>query len=208
MIGRLRGRIVDEGPTSRGALLLDVGGVGYEVMAPLGTTGRLGGEAEAVVTLHVHTHVREDALELYGFASLDEREVFRVLLGISNVGPKLALAVLGAVSVNELATSVARGDTGSLTKIPGIGKKTAERLVLELKGKLTPTSAVTPLRAAAPAPAEAKGGNAEVLRATLVRMGWKPAEAERAVGTLAQSRDLEAVPIGELVREALAVLSR
>ena len=195
MIGRLRGRIAATEPD--GGVLVDVGGVGYELEAPLGTVGRLSTDGDGFVTLHVHTHVREDALELFGFATAEERTAFRTLLGITKVGPRLALAVLGAVSVRELAELVETGQSGRLTKIPGVGKKTAERMVLELRGKLAPIAAVS----ARPRPVPSAQGT--VLQEALVRMGFKQTEAERAVASLA---DLER-PMGELLREALAALS-
>jgi Holliday junction DNA helicase RuvA len=203
LIGRLVGRVVDD---DDGNLLVDVQGVGYEVVAPLGTRGRLAPDANGAVTLFVHTHVREDALSLFGFATSHERTAFRVLIGISNVGPKLALAVLGFVAVDELGSLVARGDVGKLTTIPGVGKKTAERLVLELKGKLPSTPAPTP--SVGPANTTTTGGKSELLLGALVRMGYRPAEAERAVAALAQVRSLDEAALGELVREALALLAR
>jgi Holliday junction DNA helicase RuvA len=203
LIGRLVGRVVDD---DDGNLLVDVQGVGYEVVAPLGTRGRLAPDANGAVTLFVHTHVREDALSLFGFATSHERTAFRVLIGISNVGPKLALAVLGFVAVDELGSLVARGDVGKLTTIPGVGKKTAERLVLELKGKLP--SAPTPAPNLGPANTATTGGKSELLLGALVRMGYRPAEAERAVTALAQARSLDEAALGELVREALALLAR
>jgi Holliday junction DNA helicase RuvA len=218
LIGRLTGAIVEEG--EGGVLVVDVSGVGYEVIAPLGTRGRLNespllglarepaGSPDARVTLYVHTHVREDALQLFGFASLEEREAFRILIGISNVGPKLALSLLGSITVGDLAAAVARGDSGNLTKIPGVGKKTAERLVLELKGKLNPSSpAAAPKRTGAEAPPK-PSNNVELLTGALTRMGYRPQEAERAIATLGAARDLEGTPLGELVREALALLSK
>jgi len=203
LIGRLTGRILEE--TDDGTVVVDVSGVGYEVTAPLGTRGRLGPDPAAHVTLFIHTHVREDAISLFGFATEYERTAFKTLIGIANVGPKLALSVLGAIAVNELAIAVTRGETAKLTAIPGVGKKTAERLILELKGKLAPTTSVGPLAASAAAP---QGGKADVVLSTLTRMGFRPSEAERAVATLAQARPLEDVPLGDLVREALAILSR
>lgn len=204
MIGRLTGRIVEDSDGS--TLVVDVLGVGYEVSVPLGTRGRLGADSAASVTLYIHTHVREDTFALYGFASTDERDTFRTLIGISNVGPKLAMSVLGAVSVHELATLVGRGEVTKLVAIPGVGKKTAERLVLELKGKLATIAA---LPAGADQPAQpTPGGAADMVVSALTRMGFRPAEAERAVATLGQSRDLGATPLGDLVRDALALLSR
>lgn len=203
MISRLTGRVIEE---DGGGLTVDVGGVGYEVTVPLGTLGRLGRTAASdVLTLFIHTHVREDAFQLFGFSSSSEREVFRTLIGISNVGPKLALSVLSAVTVDELAQAVGRQELGKLVAIPGVGKKTAERLVLELKGKLE----VTPGRAVSgPVGPPPSTPAAEQLVATLTRMGFRPAEAERAVTTLSQTRDLTQLPMAELLRDALAVLSR
>lgn len=186
--------------------MIDVGGVGYEVRVPIGTRGRLAASGTETATLHVHTHVREDALELFGFASSLERDTFRTLIAISNIGPKLGVAILGSMAVRDLAVVVARGDVGKLTTIPGVGKKTAERLVLELKGKL-PLDAPVEIAPAGQAPAPT-GAKAETLTATLVRMGFRPAEAERAVASLAQSKSLEEIPMGDLVRESLALLSR
>jgi Holliday junction DNA helicase RuvA len=201
LIGRLAGRIVDDG--ADGMLVLDVGGVGYEVMVPLGTVGRLVA-SDGVVTLFVHTHVREDALLLYGFASLEDRAAFRLLTGISAIGPKIAMSILGSLSLSDLAVAVTRGETARLTKIPGVGKKTAERIALELKDKLLgPKVALTmPNAAAIPAPT----AKAELIHGALTRMGFRPAEAERAIASLGSR--VESAPIGELVRDALAVLSK
>lgn len=201
MIGRLAGRIVDDG--ADGMLVVDVGGVGYEVMVPLGTVGRLVA-TDGVVTIFVHTHVREDALLLYGFASLEDRAAFRLLTGISAIGPKIAMSILGSLSLSDLAVAVTRGETARLTKIPGVGKKTAERIVLELKDKLLgPKVALTmPNAAAIPAPT----AKAELIHGALTRMGFRPAEAERAIASLGAR--VESAPIGELVRDALAVLSK
>ncbi len=202
MIGRLTGRVVEE--AGDGALVLDVGGVGYEVAAPLGTLGRATADAAGVVSLHVHTHVREDALLLYGFATADDKAVFRALISVSNVGPKIALAILGGLAAPELAAVVARGDTAKLTQVPGIGKKTAERIVLELKDKLGGiVQAHAP--ASAPRPA-AQSSQAEVLVRALTGMGFRQVEAERAVTALGSRVD--SAPMGELVREALASLAR
>src|SRR5690349_9870494 len=133
MIGRVRGVVAERGED--GSCVIDVGGVGYEIFVPLGTLGRLP-LPPAEVTLHVHTHVREDALVLYGFASLDDRAAFRTLLGVAGIGPKMAIAILSALDASELAAAVQSGDTARLRGIPGVGKKTTERLVLELKDKL------------------------------------------------------------------------
>ena len=194
MIGRLRGRIVaDEGD---GTLVLDVGGVGYELTAPLGSLGRLDAAA-GEVELQVHTHVRDGAIELYAFVTSDERTAFRTLIQIPKVGPKLAMAVLGSLTVDELADCVNQGQLRLLTKVPGVGKKTAERMILELDGKLQPTGGSSVRRHAAPT------GQGQVLADALQRMGFKQSEAERAVSSL---DDLER-PLSDLIRDALAVLS-
>ncbi len=202
MIGRLTGRIVEEG--ADGSLVVDVTGVGYEVLAPLGLVGRVTPDGAGVVTIFVHTHAREDALLLYGFASRDERATFRQLIGLSNIGPKIALSILGSMSTHELAVAVSRGDSVKLTKVPGVGKKTAERIVLELKDKLTMSA--PPIVSAgaikAPPPPSGKG---ELLHGALTRMGYRPVEADRAVAALAASLDEK--PLAELIRDALAALS-
>lgn len=204
MIGRLTGHVSDD---DAGNALVDVNGVGYEVAIPLGTLGRVARGPGDVATLFVHTHVREDMFALFGFASAAEREVFRTLISISNVGPKLAMSVLSAISIEELSVAIGRQEIAKLVAIPGVGKKTAERLVLELKGKLhVPTVGRT---AEAPgSPVLPASPTADQLVATLTRMGFRPNEAERAVANLAQGRDLTTSPMAELVRDALAVLSR
>ena len=134
MIGRLTGTLAEKSPP---LVLMDVGGVGYEVDVPMSTFCSLPHLGERV-TLHTHMVVREDAQLLYGFLTLEERETFRQLIRISGVGPRIALAVLSGMSAQELAQAVSQQQPGRLVKVPGIGKKTAERLLLELKGKLAP----------------------------------------------------------------------
>ena len=134
MIGRLVGRVVTH--EADGVSVLDVAGVGYEVMLPQGTLGRARADDTGRITLWVHTHVREDALSLFGFADELERSAFRVLLGVSNVGPKIAVAVLGALPAAELAAAVARKDLAAFTSVSGVGKRIAERLLLELRDKI------------------------------------------------------------------------
>ncbi|HEY4104957.1 MAG TPA: Holliday junction branch migration protein RuvA [Polyangiaceae bacterium] len=198
MIGRLRGQVLADEAT--GAVVLDVHGVGYELSTPVGTLGRARETGSVEVELWVHTHVREDALDLFGFANETERRVFRLLLGVPNVGPKTALGLLSALSVEDLARAVERSDHVRLGKVPGIGKKTAERLVLELKEKLRG------LESAAPAPsAESLGNEATRLLSALVNMGYRPSEAERAVSALGPK--LETEPLGDLLRQALAKLT-
>src|SRR5271165_6575125 len=134
MIGRLTGKVVAQ--EADGGVVLDVGGVGYELAIPLGTLGRAHTDDVGRVTLWVHTHVREDALALFGFADEAERAAFRALVAVSNVGPKIAVAVLGALPAAELARAIARQDLTAFRGVPGVGKKIAERLLLELRDKL------------------------------------------------------------------------
>ena len=201
MIGRLTGRVVHE---EVDGLVLDVQGVGYEVTIPLGTVARATRTDTGLVTLFVHTHVREDALALFGFATETDRLTFRTLIGISSVGPKTAITVLSVLPAEDLARAVTQGDLGRLTSVPGVGKKTAERLVLELKDKLK-SGAAHPA-AAMPAVAKPPTGNAELLKDALVRMGYRAAEAERAVSGLGTRVDSQA--LGQSVKDALAILAK
>jgi Holliday junction DNA helicase RuvA len=204
MIGRLTGRVVAQ---ADGAAVVDVQGVGYEVQVPLGTVGRLAPDAEGRVTLHVHTHAREDALVLFGFATEADRVAFRTLIGVSSVGPKTALAVLGSLPADALARAIAQKSLAELTQVPGIGKKTAERMVLELRDKLPQATAqAAPPDTAGGHVAASKPATSDVLAGALTRMGYKPAETDRAIAALGDRVDT--VPLPELVREALAFLSK
>jgi Holliday junction DNA helicase RuvA len=204
MIGRLTGKVIAQ--EADGAIVLDVGGVGYELAAPLGTLGRARADESGRVTLWVHTHVREDALALFGFADENERAAFRALIGVSNVGPKIAVAVLGALPSVELARAIAGRDLGALTAISGIGKKIAERLLLELRDKLPsgPPLPSVSVGGAASRPPSA-GDDEERLRTALTGMGFRQAEADRVIGTLGERVH---APLPELLREALALLAK
>jgi Holliday junction DNA helicase RuvA len=205
MIGRLTGRVVAQ--EADGGVVLDVGGVGYELAVPLGTLGRASGDDAGRITLWVHTHVREDALALFGFADESERTAFRTLLGVSNVGPKIAIAVLGALPAADLARAIARRDLAAMTGIPGVGKKIAERLLLELRDKLqVPAVSVSATATGASRPDRDGLAGGERLRSALTGMGFRPGEAERAVATLGE-RD-QGAPFEELLREALALLAK
>jgi Holliday junction DNA helicase RuvA len=200
VIGRLSGVVVEQ--AGDGSCVLDVSGVGYEVFVPLRLLGHL--PVAGPTTLHVHTHVREDALMLYGFSNLDDREAFRTLLSVSGVGPKLAMTVLSDLSAPELAVVVARADRGRLEAISGVGKKTAARLLLELKDKL-PIAAlsaivVPPVNNRSP---QLQDANAQVADA-LTRLGFTRAQAEAAV-TKAALADA-AAPVEQLLRQALSTL--
>ena len=185
MIARLRGRPV---ANTREGLVLDVGGVGYLVAATPTAVRKADGADE--VSLHTYLHVREDALQLYGFAELGERELFVQLLSVNGIGPKVALAVVSGSPVADLRRAIALEDAARFQAIPGIGKKTAERIVLELKEKLADG---VPEAVAAPV-----GGGHTVARDALVELGWSVVEAEQA---LAQT-DPDA-PAEERVRQAL-----
>jgi Holliday junction DNA helicase RuvA len=191
MIGRLTGILLEKNPPQ---ILLDVQGVGYELDVPMSTFYNLPALHEKVV-LHTQLIVREDAHLLYGFLSNDERMAFRQLLKISGVGPKLALSVLSGLSLADLASAVANKEAGRLTKIPGVGKKTAERLLLELQGKFI-----------ASVPSGAKGAAAtytsDVLNA-LLGLGYNEKEADWAVKQLPAE-----IGVSDGIRQALKLLSK
>ena len=173
MIAHLRGRILEKQPNR---LVLDVGGVGYDVLVPLSTFYGLG-DPGAEVALRIHTHVREDALALYGFATALELALFERLVSVSGIGPKLALAVLSGIEPVELIRAIERSDLARLTAIPGVGKKTSERIVLELKDRLPRVPLAAAAGAAAP---EAPALGDDVLSA-LLNLGYHRPLAERAV---------------------------
>lgn len=196
MIGQLRGRLADKRPNQ---VLVDVGGVGYLVQVPLSTYAALG-ELHTEVTLLIHTHVREDALALYGFLSSREKHFFEMLISASGVGPSLALKILSGMSVEELVPAIRAGDLAGLTRIPGVGRKTAERMVVELKDKL---EAVT-MEAAKPAVASLAGIEADVISA-LVNLGYEARGAESAVTDA--KREVGTSKFEKLLRAALQALS-
>jgi Holliday junction DNA helicase RuvA len=180
MIARLRGRLA--GPAGAG-VIVDVGGVGYLVHATP-SVHRLG---DGEVTVQVHTVVREDALQLYGFATADERVLFELLLGVSGVGPKVALAIVSGSTPADLRRAIAREDVKRFQAIPGIGLKTAQRVVLELKEKLASVAEAT----------EASGGEL-LARDALMGLGWSLLDAERALAEVD-----ETLPVEEQVRAVL-----
>ncbi|MDR2240730.1 MAG: Holliday junction branch migration protein RuvA [Zoogloeaceae bacterium] len=189
MIGRLTGILLEKNPPQ---ITLDVAGVGYEVDVPMSTFYNLPATGERV-TLHTHLAVREDAHQLFGFATEAERGAFRQLLKISGIGARTALAVLSGLSVAELAQAVAAQEAGRLTKIPGIGKKTAERLLLELRDKM---------RGIAAAPTAAAPSSADILNA-LLGLGYNEREAQAALKTLPAD-----IAIADGIRQALKALSK
>jgi holliday junction DNA helicase RuvA len=196
MIGQLRGRLAEKRPHQ---VLVDVGGVGYLVQVPLSTFAALG-ELHTEVTLLTHTHVREDALALYGFVSAREKHFFELLLSASGVGPTLALKILSGMNVEELIPAIRGSDLARLTRIPGVGRKTAERMVVELKDKLETVA----IEAGKPAPASPAGIEADVVSA-LVNLGYDGRAAETAVGEA--KREAGAGNFEKLLRAALQALS-
>jgi Holliday junction DNA helicase RuvA len=195
VIARLSG-VLQEKAADRA--VVDVGGVGYLVHLSAATSATLPRDGERVA-LRVYTHVREDALDLFAFATEDEEAVFRALIDVKGVGPRAAQNILSGIEARELARAVADGDVARLTKVPGVGKKTAERLVLELKEKLAVLA-----RAAGPARAAAGAGVLDQLRTALVNLGYKAPQADSAADALRERADGKA--LDELLREALKLL--
>ena len=191
MIGQLSGVIADKSPPQ---VLVDVGGVGYELDVPMSTFYNLPGVGERT-TLLTHFVVREDAQQLFGFLTREERSTFRQLVRISGVGPRTALAILSGLSVTELAGAVSRQESGRLVKVPGIGKKTAERLLLELMGKLAPELGL-------PAAAAASDAQADIVQA-LLALGYSEREAGVALKALPAD-----VAVSDGIKLALKALNR
>ena len=196
MIAQLRGTLGDKRPNQ---VLVDVGGVGYLVHIPLSTFYGLG-ELHSNVTLLIHTHVREDAIALYGFLSAHEKHLFELLISASGVGPALALKILSGMSVDDLVPAVRSGDLARLTRIPGVGRKTAERMVVELRDKL----AAMEVPKGAQEPVAARGLAGEVVSA-LVNLGFEERSAEQAVERVGQGGASESFE--GLLRDALQRLT-
>jgi holliday junction DNA helicase RuvA len=196
MIGLLRGRLLEKRPNQ---VILDVAGVGYLVSIPLSTYAALA-DIHTEVTLLIHTHVREDALTLYGFLSAREKHFFELLLSASGVGPSLALKILSGMNVEELVPAIRTGDLARLTKIPGVGRKTAERIVVELKDKL----ATVAIESEKPAPASPAGVEADV-KSALLNLGYDERTADAAVAEA--KRSAGTASFEKLLRETLAALS-
>ena len=200
MIAFLRGRVLEKQPNR---VLVDVNGVGYEVFIPLSTFYDVGDEGTETA-LRIHTHVREDALQLFGFLTLLERQMFERLIAVSGIGPKLAIAVLSGLETRDLVSAVQRADVARLTTIPGVGKKTAERIVLELKDRLT--------HVLVPAAADVKPQTTEAdrvrddLMSALQNLGYHRPDAERAVDAVL--REAPQQPLGSALKDALRHLSR
>jgi len=195
VIGSLRGVLVDR--PAPGEVIVEVGGVGYRASVPNSLLATLGGQGSEVF-LHVHTHVREDAIVLYGFAHADERRCFEALLGAHGVGPSLALAILSSMSPAALSTAVLEDDVDTLCTVPGVGKKTAARLLLELKARLD-----LPSLDGAGAVSSPGGSPRAEARAALVELGYAPDEIRTALESVGEDGSVE-----EMVRTALRELAR
>jgi holliday junction DNA helicase RuvA len=185
MIGQLRGQLLSKKPN---VLLLDVHGVGYEIFIPLTGFYELPGEGNEV-TLKIHTHVREDALILFGFRSQREKDFFLRLISISGVGPKLAIAILSGAQVEELAQAIAESNLARLTSIPGIGRKTAERLVLELKSHIS--SFLLPEQVEAARQGGAPTALEEDILSALTNLGYPRSSAEKALSMVLRSAECD-----------------
>lgn len=215
MIARLAGTLVGK---SLEVAVVDAGGVGYEVRIPLSAFAALPDVGERVV-LHVHTHVREDAIQLYGFPTADEKVIFELLIGVSGIGPRLAITLLSGLSARDLVTAIAQGRLDRLRAIPGVGKKTAERLVVELKDRvlklpdgLGRAGAAGPLASPSAGPSGSGDGGGEAadveadLLSALVNLGYTRGVAEKAIARVRGTRR-EPASLADLLRETLRVLS-
>jgi holliday junction DNA helicase RuvA len=201
MIASLAGRLAFKAPTN---LILDVHGVGYEVFIPLSTYFGLPNLTESIL-LSIHTHVREDAIQLFGFLTSQEKEAFVLLTSVSGVGPKLALSVLSALPVSDLVSAIQSGDVEKLTTVPGIGSKSASRLVLELKdkvGKLHPSPAP-----ASDSPRQGQDAIFDDALSALVNLGYRLQDAKEALKQV-QKCSAESLVLKDMIRESLKELAR
>jgi holliday junction DNA helicase RuvA len=199
VIGQLRGQLVKRNPSQ---VILDVNGVGYRIFIPFSTYYRLP-EPGAAVLLHIATHIREDALHLYGFLTEHERTLFDLLRGVTGIGPRVAINILSGITAEELIPAIRRGDLVRLSAIPGVGRKTAERIILELKDKIV--SLAAPAEAAVPAGETGEGILQDVVSA-LLNLGYSRGAASKAaagaVRALDGDQDFEAV-----IKQALRLLA-
>ncbi|MDZ7924783.1 MAG: Holliday junction branch migration protein RuvA [Marinagarivorans sp.] len=197
MIGRLKGEVLEKQPPY---LLLDVGGVGYEVLAPMSTFYRL--PAQGCVVLHTHLSVTENSQQLFGFCSLQERSLFKQLIKVSGVGPKMALSVLSSMAADEVVSAIVNNNLVTLTSIPGVGKKTAERLVIEMRDRLKDWAladgSVGDLASPVQLVADDITRDAE---SAMIALGYKPAEAARAIALILKTHTV--TKSEELIRLAL-----
>jgi Holliday junction DNA helicase RuvA len=196
MIARLRGRLLEKAPEQ---IVVDAGGVGYQLFVSLNSFYRLPNPG-VEVDLYVHTHVREDALQLYGFLDAAERALFLLLLQVSTIGPRVALGVLSGMDTPDLEDAIADGDTRRLVAVPGIGKKKADLMILQLREKVRVLQQSRAASETAPRP----GGDAAEAVSALVNLGYKQHEAERAV---ARAEESGTRALADLIREALRRLA-
>lgn len=197
MIALLTGRLAHKAPDF---IILDVNGVGYRVQIPFSTYYALPAEGSAV-TLQIYTSVKEDAINLYGFRTREEKELFQLLIGVSGVGPKLANGILSNSEPSELADSLVRGDLVRLSAIPGIGKKTAERLVLELREKMKKLGLAQPQQE--PTRAAAKQDIRDDVLSALINLGYKENVVQKALGEI---RIAEEASVESILKQALKIL--
>lgn len=202
MIALITGRIASKNP---GSVIVDVGGVGYEVHIPLSSFYDLPEDGQSV-TMHVHTHVREDAISLFGFRTVSEKALFLLLMGVSGVGPKLALNIISGLPYDRLVDAIMRGDDALVTTIPGVGKKTAARIVLEISEKVGLLAAQS-MGAGPCGIAPSSGRQRDEAVSALVNLGYKKNVAEDAVKKVCLAGG-EDTPIETLIKETLKVLSR
>jgi Holliday junction DNA helicase RuvA len=193
--GRLRHKATDH-------LIIDVAGVGYQVSVPLSTYCGIPDNGEDI-SLHIHTHLREDSLSLFGFLTEAEKNMFLLLLGVSGIGPKLALAILSSLSVQDLSHAIQASDNSRLCMIPGIGKKTAARMVLELKDKM---KLIMPMIPAPLSDTAIVSDDIEDVISALVNLGYKKPQADEAVRKIRHGRS--GLTVEELIREALSFLMK
>jgi Holliday junction DNA helicase RuvA len=194
MIAHIRGRLISKHPNQA---IVEAGGVGYDVTITVPTFSELSNEGTEV-ELHIHTHVREDALALYGFLRAQEKQLFEKLITVSGIGPKLAITILSGMAASEMIGAIRGNDIARLTKIPGIGRKTAERMIVELRDKLEKFGA--PQTVATVSPVE------EDVLSALLNLGYQRAAAERAISVVSKTGSVSTFDI--LFREALAALSK
>ncbi len=205
MIATISGILTHKSPEF---IIVDVHGIGYRIIVPLSTYYKLPDtETGAQVFLHTYTHVREDAFLLFGFLTKDEKDIFEKLISVSQIGPKLAVNILSGISAAELKNAIAKGDIVRLTSIPGVGKKTAERITLELKDKIGFVSEVSQPSAISPQPFKKRDQLFEDAVSALVNLGYKKIVAEDAVKQVSGDAG-EGGGIEELIRGALKVLSK
>jgi len=198
MIAQVRGHLVQKSP---GSVIVEVNGIGYQLFVSLSTFYDLPG-SEEIVRLYTHTHVREDLLQLYGFSTFLEKELFQILISVAGIGPKLAMNILSGISPPELVRALSSGNTGRLLSIPGIGRKTAERMLLDLREKARKIEFRTTFPRMDQRPADEM---AEEVVSALVNLGYKKSQAEKAVeNALRQSPEMT---LEKVLRTSLAVLS-